>query len=202
MSKVSRHLVDLLSKAGYEFKYEFDFSRAGNLSSVKIAPSLNKVKDWLRKKYGIHVTVSRSLWFSGDTFTIEWSDYVHVKDSNECLPETLGNEFTFYEEALESGIESALNYILRGFTRMDLEPVSTFEQFLKKWHNDVKPNRSKELREGQALMVFLRDTWSEEYKRITSVHFYDVNDIDCFYNDKLIPNTLTHLEREWKTYPF
>jgi hypothetical protein len=202
MSKVSEHCVSLLDKAGYKIKSKFDFSTDGTMLTKKVAPSHNKVGTWLRKKHGIHVTVRRRLWFEGGIITVEWSDYVYVKDSNECLPETLGNEFTFYEEALESGIETALSYITRGFKLMDLEPVSTFEQFVKKWHNDVKPNRSKELREGQALMVFLHDTWSEEYKRISSVHYYDKNDMDCFYNDKLIPNTLTHLEREWKTYPF
>ena len=46
-------------------------------------------------------------------------------------------------------------------------------------------------------MNILYSVWEEEYKRLSSVHYYDRTDIDCFYNDSLIPNTLEHLENIW-----
>ena len=54
------------------------------------------------------------------------------------------------------------------------------------------------IRMGQHIMNILHSVWEEEYKRLSSVHYYDRTDIDCFYNDSLIPNTLEHLENIWK----
>lgn len=73
-----------------------------------------------------------------------------------------------------------------------------YEQFLKAW--SLTP-RDKNLREGQQLMNFLWLCWEEEYKRISSIHYYDETDIDCFYVDNLIPNTLAHLKKVWYNYP-
>jgi len=77
----------------------------------------------------------------------------------------------------------------------------TFEEFKYSWETKIKPNRHTDLREGQSLINYLGDIWLEEYKRISSIHFYNKSSIDCFYNDKLIPNTLNHLEKVWKNYP-
>ena len=57
-----------------------------------------------------------------------------------------------------------------------------------------KPN---ELRNGQHIINTLHSVWELEYKRLSSVHYYDRADIDCFFNDDLIPNTLEHLEEIW-----
>lgn len=75
----------------------------------------------------------------------------------------------------------------------------SFQDFKKKFYREILPNKHKDIREGQLLMNFLGDVWFEEYQRISSVHFYDRTDIDCFYNDSLIPNTLEHLEEVWKS---
>jgi hypothetical protein len=77
----------------------------------------------------------------------------------------------------------------------------TFEFFKQDYYNRVLPNKPDYIRDGQALMNYLGDIWLEEYKRISSNHFYNKTDIDCFYNDKLIPNTLKHLEKVWINYP-
>jgi hypothetical protein len=77
----------------------------------------------------------------------------------------------------------------------------SFELFKQDFYEEILPNKPEYIREGQALMNYLGDIWIEEYKRISSNHFYDETDIDCFYNDKLIPNTLKHLEKVWKNYP-
>jgi len=74
----------------------------------------------------------------------------------------------------------------------------TFKEFKHKWEMEVLPNKPSFIREGQALINFLAEEWLEEYKRISSVHYYDRTDIDCFYNDSLIPNTWRHLEEIWK----
>lgn len=75
----------------------------------------------------------------------------------------------------------------------------TFQEFKNKWEIEILPNKPKFIRVGQALMNFLGDVWLDEYKRISSVHYYDETDIDCFYNDNLFYNTLAHLETVWKT---
>ena len=77
----------------------------------------------------------------------------------------------------------------------------TYKEFKHKWETEILPNKESFIREGQALINFLGDVWFEEYKRISSVHYYGETNIDCFYNDKLIPNTWKHLEKVWKEYP-
>lgn len=73
----------------------------------------------------------------------------------------------------------------------------TFQEFKNNYYNQVLPNKPDFIRKGQALMNYLGEVWLDEYKRISSVHYYDKSDIDCFYNDALIPNTLNHLEKIW-----
>ena len=77
----------------------------------------------------------------------------------------------------------------------------TYEEFEKGFYNDILPNKESFIRIGQALMNYLANVWLKEYKRISSIHFYDRTNIDCFYTDKLINNTLKHLKRVWKNYP-
>jgi hypothetical protein len=74
----------------------------------------------------------------------------------------------------------------------------TFQDFIKKWETQMLPHKPPYIRKGQALMIFLYKEWPEEYKRISSVHYYNRTDIDCFYNDSIIPNTLKHLEEIWE----
>jgi len=66
-----------------------------------------------------------------------------------------------------------------------------FNTFLKKYEEIVEEKESF-IREGQALMNYLATVWFDEYERITAT------DIDCFYNDDLIPSTLDHLKKVWK----
>lgn len=77
----------------------------------------------------------------------------------------------------------------------------TYLEFKYNFETEILPNKPDFIREGQALMNFLGDIWFEEYKRISSVHYYDETNIDCFYNDKLIPNTWNHLVKVWSNYP-
>ena len=77
----------------------------------------------------------------------------------------------------------------------------TYEEFKQKWEADILPNKEDYERDGQNLINFLGSVWLEEYKRVSSVHYYDETDIDCFYNNNLIPNTLKHLEKVWVNYP-
>lgn len=76
-------------------------------------------------------------------------------------------------------------------------PTVTFEQFLGLggWGQS---DTNKGMRRGQILMNLLHTVWEQEYVRISSVHYYDRTDIDCFYNDSLISNTLTHLGKIWR----
>jgi hypothetical protein len=66
----------------------------------------------------------------------------------------------------------------------------------------IETNKPPEIRKGQAIMTALSKIWEKEYIRISSVHYYDQTNIDCFYNDNLIPNTLAHLEKVWKNFPY
>lgn len=77
----------------------------------------------------------------------------------------------------------------------------SYEDFLDNWSNSILPNKSDLEREGQSLINYLAEIWLEEYKRISSFHFYDETNIDCFYNSKLVPNTLQHLSKNWYKYP-
>ena len=76
-----------------------------------------------------------------------------------------------------------------------------YKEFKKELYENIIPNKHKDIRDGQAIINYLADVWFEEYKRLFSVHYYDETNIDCFYNDLLIPNTLKHLEKVWKNYP-
>ena len=76
-----------------------------------------------------------------------------------------------------------------------------YKKFKKTFEEDILPNKPEFIREGQALMNYLGDVWLEEYKRLSSVHYYNETNIDCFYNDSLISNTWKHLEKVWKNYP-
>ena len=77
----------------------------------------------------------------------------------------------------------------------------TYKKFAKKIKTEILPNKPNYIREGQAVMNYLAEVWINEYKRLSSVHYYDQTNIDCFYNDKLIPNTMKHLEKVWNNYP-
>lgn len=79
------------------------------------------------------------------------------------------------------------------------KPIISYEEFLASYELKVA-EKEDHIREGQLLMNYLWDVWEDEYKRIASVHYYDKTNIDCFYNDKLIPNTLKHLEKVWGEY--
>ena len=76
-----------------------------------------------------------------------------------------------------------------------------YEEFKKEFEESVLPNKPEYIREGQALINYLGEIWLKEYKRISSVHYYDRTDIDCFFNDSLIPNTWVHLKEVWWAYP-
>lgn len=60
-------------------------------------------------------------------------------------------------------------------------PNKKLEELLKEW-NEVK--KDKNLREGQALMNALGNIDMESYRSITAT------DVDCFYDDDLIPEML------------
>lgn len=77
----------------------------------------------------------------------------------------------------------------------------TYLEFKNKWETEIPPNKEPDIRKGQTLMNFLAEVWLEEYKRLSSVYYYDETNIDCFYNDGLINNTLKHLEKVWRNYP-
>ena len=69
-----------------------------------------------------------------------------------------------------------------------------FEDFKNKYYQVILPNRHIDIRKGQALMNFLGDIWFAEYKRMSSKF---APNVDCFYNDNLIPAALIHLQNNW-----
>ena len=77
------------------------------------------------------------------------------------------------------------------------EQLITFKDFKNNWETVILKEKPDYIRKGQSLINYLAVIWLEEYKRISSFHYYDKDDIDCFYNDQLIPNTLKHLEKVW-----
>jgi len=77
----------------------------------------------------------------------------------------------------------------------------TFHEFLINWELKILPQKDQMIRRGQSLMNYLELIWPEESKRISSIHYYDESNIDCFYIDDLIPSTLKHLENVWNKFP-
>lgn len=75
--------------------------------------------------------------------------------------------------------------------------MMTYEEFVSNLYTKVLPAKDSNLRVGQALMNYLSEVNNVEYKRIASIHYYDRTDIDCYYKDELIPNTLEHLKINW-----
>lgn len=75
----------------------------------------------------------------------------------------------------------------------------TFKEFEDNLYDEILPSLDDNIRPGQAVMNYLNEVWPEEYSKISS-NYYNTN-IDCFYNSRLIPNTLRHLESVWQFYP-
>ena len=71
----------------------------------------------------------------------------------------------------------------------------TYLEFRQKWEQTILPNKESYERDGQSLINFLGSVWLAEYKRIVDTDF------DCFFNSKLVPDTLKHLEKVWGNYP-
>lgn len=77
----------------------------------------------------------------------------------------------------------------------------TYLEFVKNWKDTILPNKETFIRDGQSLMNYLGEVWLKEYKRLSSINYYNESNIDCFYNDRIIDNTLKHLEKVWVNYP-
>ena len=78
--------------------------------------------------------------------------------------------------------------------------MMTFNEFKDSWEKEILPEKSTQMREGQALINYLAKIWFNEYKRLVN-NYYKEDDINCFYQDTLINNTLDHLEKVWSKYP-
>lgn len=77
-----------------------------------------------------------------------------------------------------------------------------YNEFLNQYDDTLK-TKPDHIRAGQALMILLHKVWELEYNRIAYKSFliYGLTNIDCFYVDNLIPNTLKHLQSIWHKYP-
>jgi len=76
----------------------------------------------------------------------------------------------------------------------------TYTEFVENWKNNILPSKETFIREGQSLMNYLGEIWIEEYRRIT-IGSYNKSNINCFYNDRIVENTLNHLKENWEKYP-
>ena len=68
----------------------------------------------------------------------------------------------------------------------------TFDQFIEKVDKAYYENEF-EMRHGQVIMNVLYEVWLEKYKDITTTN----NSLDCFYDDGIVEQTLTHLKENW-----
>ena len=75
--------------------------------------------------------------------------------------------------------------------------MSKYNRFIFGFFNYLR-TQSEYIRTGQSLMIYLSDFDIEEYKKVSSIHYYNEDNIDCFYLDSIIPNTLEHLQKVWK----
>lgn len=79
---------------------------------------------------------------------------------------------------------------------MEDKAIIKFSDFIDLYNENL--HNLKEHRKGQHLMLLLCKIWPDEYKRISSIDYYDRTDIDCYYNDELIDNTINHLQSVWQ----
>ena len=77
---------------------------------------------------------------------------------------------------------------------MKNKPTIPYKDFVELFEYKYKQTT---LRRGQTLMIVLNYVWRDEYKRISSVHYYVTTDIYFYYNDKLIEYTLDQFETIW-----
>lgn len=77
----------------------------------------------------------------------------------------------------------------------------TYQKFIEDWYDTVLPDKEPEIRMGQSFMIYLSEIWVVEYNRIVMGNYQIESNIDCFYNDSIIPNTMKHLEKNWHKYP-
>lgn len=77
------------------------------------------------------------------------------------------------------------------------KPKISYSEFVTKYNGEILRNKKSFIRKGQALMIYLADVWYDEYIRLSSLSYYGETDIDCFYKDELIDNTLKHLKKVW-----
>lgn len=79
--------------------------------------------------------------------------------------------------------------------------IKTYDDFIDSFNKNISTDENlKYKRKGQLLMNYISEVWFDEYNRISSFHYYDNDDIDCYYNDELFNNTLNHLKKVWKNY--
>lgn len=76
----------------------------------------------------------------------------------------------------------------------------TFQEFENNLYDDVLPNIEVYIRPGQAVMNYLAEVWFAEYKRLSECDS-ELKKLDCFHNNRTIPETLRHLEKVWINYP-
>lgn len=70
----------------------------------------------------------------------------------------------------------------------------SYSEFITEFYSSVLPHKQQTLRDGQQLMIHLHAIWPEGYKIIMES---DSPAVDCFYDDKLIQNTLNYLKSIW-----
>lgn len=116
--------------------------------------------------------------------------------------------FDFILELLKQGelVEVLEPKELRNKLKERLEKAAkqyrmTFQEFKILWEKKLLPSKSKELRDGQWLMICLNEVWANEYSRIVHSIGCIQKNTDCFYNDKIIPQTWHHLEEFWENFP-
>lgn len=68
----------------------------------------------------------------------------------------------------------------------------TYDEFEHDVLHIVIPNKDRDLRNGQAIMIYLSTVDFDLYDKITATEF------DCFYVNKNIPKTLEFLKNNWE----
>ena len=72
-----------------------------------------------------------------------------------------------------------------------MQKIIQYEEFEHDILFDIIPNKSENIRNGQAIMIYLNLVSRILYDKITATEF------DCFYVDSNIPKTLNFLKENW-----
>lgn len=77
------------------------------------------------------------------------------------------------------------------------KPKIPFDNFLLLVNEEINLTKNF-LRNGEILLSVLEEIWPEEYFRIRNKYYSNHQNIDCYFDSRLIIKTIHHLHKCWE----